>query len=226
MPTSRLLVVRTRSHIAAILSAFTLLALAGCGSDDGGPPAAPSEVTDSPSTPTISGSPPTSVVVGQTYTFTPGATDPNGDALTFEIQNRPDWATFNTATGALTGSPTAPGTYSSVTISVTDGRTRASLPAFSITVQAVAQSGGQATLSWIAPTQRTDDSPLGNLAGYRIYYGNSPDNFSQVVSVNNAGLTTYVIENLSEGTWYFAVAAVDSAGTESGLSNNASKTIG
>jgi hypothetical protein len=226
MPTSHSLVVRTRSHIAAILSAFTLLALAGCGGDDGGPPAAPSEVTDSPSTPTISGSPPTSVVVGQTYTFTPGATDPNGDALTFEIQNRPDWATFNTATGALSGSPTAPGTYSNVTISVTDGRTRASLPAFSITVQAVAQSGGQATLSWTAPTQRTDDSPLPDLAGYRIYYGNSPDNFSQVVSVNNAGLTTYVIENLSEGTWYFAVAAVDSAGTESGLSNSASKTIG
>lgn len=225
MPTSLSLVVRTRSHIAAILSAFTLLALAGCGSDSDGVVEQPSEVVDTPSTPTISGTPPTSVVVGQSYSFTPSAQDPNGDALTFEIQNRPEWATFNTATGALTGTPSAPGTHSNVVITVTDGRTRASLRAFSITVQAVA-TGGQATLSWTAPTLRTDDSPLADLAGYRIYYGDSPDSFSQVVSVNNAGLTTYVIENLSAGTWYFAVAAVDSSGTESALSNNASKTIG
>ncbi len=39
------------------------------------------------------------------------------------------------------------------------------------------------------------------------------------------GLQTYMIENLGQGTWYFAVRAVTSAGVESALSNIVSKTI-
>ena len=89
--------------------------------------------------PTISGTPPTTVQAGTRYAFQPTATDANGDTLKFKIQGRPGWATFNSATGALTGTPTSAnvGTYSSIIISVTDGRRRSrwvSLPAFSITV--------------------------------------------------------------------------------------------
>ena len=39
-------------------------------------------------------------------------------------------------------------------------------------------------------------------------------------------LATYVVENLSAGTWYFAVKAYTTAGVESDNSNIASKTIG
>jgi hypothetical protein len=35
----------------------------------------------------------------------------------------------------------------------------------------------------------------------------------------------YVVENLSSGTWYFAVVAVNAAGVSSPLSNTASKTV-
>jgi hypothetical protein len=224
MPASHSLVLRAVRPVIAILSTITLFALAGCGSDSDGVQEAPSEVTDSPSTPTISGTPAGTAVIGQAYSFTPTAADPNGDTLTFEIQNRPAWATFDAATGRLSGTPTAEqvGSYANVVISVSDGRTRASLAAFTITVNAI--SVGQATLSWTAPTLRTDDTPL-DLAGYRIYYGNQPDSYSQIVDVNSAGVTTFVVENLGVGTWYFAISAVDSAGVESGLSNAASKTI-
>ena len=94
--------------------------------------------------------------------------DPDGDTLTYSIQNRPSWATFNTSTGRLSGTPTAAhaGSYANIIISVSDGAASASLPAFTITV--AQPSTGSATLSWTAPTQNTDGSSLTNLAGFRI----------------------------------------------------------
>jgi len=89
--------------------------------------------------PKISGSPPTSVDVGTTYSFTPTASDADKDTLGFSIQNKPVWASFDTATGRLTGTPSSAqvGTSSGIIISVSDARVTASLSAFSITVNAV-----------------------------------------------------------------------------------------
>lgn len=175
--------------------------------------------------PTISGTPATSVNAGSAYSFQPTASDPDGDSLTYSIQNRPSWATFNTSTGRLSGTPTAAqaGEYAGIVISVSDGTSSVSLPAFTIRVNAGAT--GSATLSWQAPTQNEDGSPLTNLAGYRIAYGQSASSLSRTIDVTNAGLTTYVINNLTSGTWYFAVKAYTSSGVESDLSNVASKTI-
>src|SRR5690606_1220322 len=174
--------------------------------------------------PTISGRPATTVVQGNLYSFTPTASDPDGDDLTFKITNPPRWANFDEKTGRLSGTPgpNDVGTYSNIRISVTDGQAEVSLAAFSITVQGVAN--GTATLSWTAPTQRTDGSPLTNLAGFNIYWGTSQSSLSSKASVG-AGTTTYVVENLGAGTWYFAVTAFDSDNVESERSNLASKTI-
>ena len=175
--------------------------------------------------PTISGTPATSANAGTAYSFTPTASDPNGNALTFSIQNPPSWASFNTQSGNLSGTPTSgdAGTYSNIIISVSDGTSSASLPAFSIIVTQVAN--GSATVSWSAPTQNTDGSALTNLAGFNIYYGTSATNLSQSVQIANPGLTTYALGNLAPATWYFAVNAYSAAGTESALSSIASKTI-
>jgi hypothetical protein len=126
-----------------------------------------------PAGPTISGTPLTSVVVGNAYSFAPTTSDPSGAALTFNVKNAPSWATFNSATGELSGTPTAAdvSTYSNVTIGVSDGTTSVSLPAFQIAVTQIAN--GSATLSWAAPTENMDGTPLTNLAGYQIYYGTS-----------------------------------------------------
>ncbi len=175
--------------------------------------------------PTISGTPATSANAGTAYSFTPTASDPNGNALTFSIQNPPSWASFNTQSGNLSGTPGSgdAGTYSNIIISVSDGTSSASLPAFSIIVTQVAN--GSATVSWSAPTQNTDGSALTNLAGFNIYYGTSATNLSQSVLIANPGLTTYALGNLAPATWYFAVNAYSAAGTESALSSIASKTI-
>jgi hypothetical protein len=177
------------------------------------------------SAPTITGTPATSVVQGTLYSFQPNANDANGDVLTFSIVNKPAWATFDAATGKLQGTPGAThlGTTTGIVISVKDGAASASLPAFNITVQAIAT--GSATLSWTAPTQNTDGSPLTDLAGYRIKWGTSQGSYPNSATINNPGITTYMVENLAPNTYYFVATAFDTSGNESGNSNAASKTV-
>ena len=175
--------------------------------------------------PTISGTPATSVMQGTQYTFQPTASDANGDLLTFSIVNRPAWASFTPGTGRLQGTPTAAdvGTTTGIVIAVTDGVASRSLAAFNIAVRSAAT--GSAVLSWQPPTQNADGSPLTNLAGYKVYWGTSPGSYPNSVTLNNPGLTTYVVDNLVSGTYYFVVTALNTLGAESQMSNSASKTI-
>jgi hypothetical protein len=175
--------------------------------------------------PVISGTPATSVNAGSAYSFRPTASDPDGNTLTYSIANRPSWATFSTSTGQLTGTPSASqvGSYGGIAISVSDGRATTSLAAFAINVVDV--SNGSATLSWTAPTSNTDGSTLSNLAGYRISYGTNASALTQTVQISNPSVTTYSLGNLSPGTYYFAVRAYTSNGTESSNSNVSSKVV-
>ena len=175
--------------------------------------------------PTISGNPLTSLLALAAYSFQPTASDPDGDTLTFRIDNKPSWATFNTSTGKLSGTPALldVGSFANIVISVSDGKASTSLPAFSISVLQTAS--GNATIQWTAPTTNTDGSTLTDLAGFRVAYGRASDNLDQSASVTNTSLTSYTIENLTSGQWYFAVFAVNSAGLESDISNIATKTI-
>jgi hypothetical protein len=185
-----------------------------------------SSTTTTNSAPTITGTPPTSATVGTAYAFTPTARDANGDPLTFSIANRPSWATFSTSTGRLSGTPTAAGTNSGVTIAVSDGKASASLAPFAIVVSTTPTSGtGSATLSWTPPTRNVDGSTLTNLAGYRISYGTSATSLSKVITVSNPGISSYVISSLTAGTWYFSIKAYTSTGTESSASSVANKSV-
>ena len=179
--------------------------------------------------PSISGTPATSVTAGSAYSFTPTTQNPNGGTLTYSVQNKPAWASFNTNTGLLSGTPLAVnvGSYSGIVISVSDGTSSAALPAFAITVNAAAggTTTGSATISWTAPTQNVDGTPLTDLAGYRIYYGTSAASLSNSVTIASSTATSYTIGNLSSATWYFAVSSYASTGQESALSNIGSKTI-
>jgi hypothetical protein len=220
-----------------LLIALSAVALSGCGGGGDGEsaptsgtaqPPAPTPTPPPGSTnraPTISGTATPAVNAASPYSFTPSAADADGDTLAFTIQNKPAWATFNTATGRLSGTPTASdvGTYSNISISVSDGAASTALSPFAIAVTAV--SNGRATLSWTAPTENTDGSTLSNLSGYRIRYGTSATTLTQTIVISNASVTTYVVEDLAPATWFFAVTAVTSSGAESTHSNVASKQI-
>jgi len=64
------------------------------------------------------------------------ARDLDGDILTFGIENKPAWMSFDTATGKLSGTPTELniGVYANITISVTDGHGSTRFESFKITV--------------------------------------------------------------------------------------------
>ncbi len=221
---------RTWMSVRFIACAVVVLgALAGCNAGgSAGTNSASTSVAPSVKSAglAVSGTPATTVTAGQPYSFTPSVTD-GGGTLTYSIQNAPSWASFNSATGQLSGTPQAAnaGTYSNIVISVTDNGSSASLPPFSITVAEASSGNGTADVSWTAPTTNTDGSTLTDLAGYNIYYGTSPNALTQKVQVTNIGVTNYVVSGLTSGTWYFAVTAYSSAGVESSLSNVASKTI-
>jgi hypothetical protein len=218
-----------RKNRLAVTAVCLTAALAACGGGDDEEPAAaaqnPPANPPGNQAPTIAGSPNSQVMQGQQYSFTPTATDPNGDTLTFSITNTPAWATFNSSTGQLSGTPTAAqvATYSNIRISVSDGTTTTNLAAFSISV--VATATGSATLTWDPPTTNADGSPLSNLAGYVVYWGTSQGNYTNSAPINNPGLSTYVVEQLTPATWFFALTAVNSAGAESAYSNIAQKQV-
>jgi hypothetical protein len=175
---------------------------------------------------TLSGAAPTSVVVGATYSYQPSVS-PSVSGVTFTIVQQPTWASFDSSTGALTGTPSASnvGTTSNIEITASYGGSSSSVGPFSIVVDAAQSVAGSATLTWDAPTVNSDGTALNGLAGYRIYYGPTPDALTTEIDVAGAATTTYVVNGLASGTYYFAVTAYSSVGTESGDSNVASKTI-
>jgi hypothetical protein len=175
--------------------------------------------------PTISGNPPTGVTYGDTYAFKPNAGDADGDPLTFSVENRPGWASFNSSTGEITGQPTLGdvGVYDNILISTSDGDATSSLRAFSVTVSQTAL--GAITLSWVAPTQNSDGSPLMDLAGYKIYYRKSSGSYVQEVRIDNPSISTYVVDQLSPDTYYFAATAFNTSGMESSFSAEVARTV-
>jgi hypothetical protein len=84
---------------------------------------------------------------------------------------------------------------------------------------------GSATLNWSPVTEDTNGVVLTDLAGYEVYYGTSASDMDINIELPNPTQTTYLVTNLAPGTWYFAVAAYTSGGTQGVLSNVASKTI-
>jgi hypothetical protein len=82
-----------------------------------------------------------------------------------------------------------------------------------------------ATLEWTAPTTQTNGVQLADLAGYRIHYGKSAQTLDQTIEIRNASISTYVVEGLAPGTYYFAVTAFNSRNLESERSNAGKKVI-
>jgi hypothetical protein len=215
-------------HTLAVLACT--VALTGCLGDGKSARATAASPTPSAGTgnqaPAITGTPVTMAKTNQPYSFQPQASDPDGDPLSFTVQNKPAWATFDTKTGKLAGTPSSSytGTFSGIRIVASDGKAESTTPSFNITVSATTVTGS-ATLSWQPPTQNVDGSPLTNLAGFVIRYGTSQTAMNQVIRIENPGITSSVVENLGAATWYFAVSAYTSAGVESAPSAVGTKTV-
>jgi hypothetical protein len=185
------------------------------------------EVTTSNSSPTISGSPTTQLTAGESYSFTPSASDPDSSTLRFSITGKPAWAEFDVLTGRLSGATADAdiGIYTGIVISVTDGTETASLPEFSIEVLASGAATGSVTLSWTPPTENEDGSQLTDLAAYRIYWSRAGESYGPPATISNPTVTRYVVEGLAPGTYEFVASAVNGLGVESRFSNVITRTV-
>jgi Putative Ig domain len=209
-----------RVIVLACISISVMLSLGGCddqssssntsGSTTGA--AAPS--TSTAAALSITGTPPASIVVGSKYTFSPKVNGAAGETLKFSISNMPEWATFDASTGLLSGIPTSGsvGKTAAIGISVVTSAGGAKLAPFAITV-----TGGAAvaTITWATPPVVANVAAGLQVAGYHIYYGTSPTSLTHETKVADPTLTSYVINNLASGMWYFAVAAYDADDVES-----------
>jgi hypothetical protein len=240
------------SDQARLASVFLIAAtLAGCGGGGSAAPtssaaATPAEVsapavatvTASASTtpasgsstdaaPQISGVAATTAKVGQSYSFQPSAKDADNHALTFSLSGAPSWLAFNPATGRISGTPTSAdvGMDKAILLQVSNGTSSVSLAPFNITVLAAGSSGGNVSLSWQAPTDNTNGSALMNLSGYVIYYGSVSQTYTSTITIDNPGLTSYVVEDLPPGTYYFSMTSTTTSGSHSSPSAEASTTI-
>lgn len=85
-------------------------------------------------------------------------------------------------------------------------------------------ANGAAILSWLAPDTDADGSALENVSSYRIRYGKQAGALDKTVEIKNPSVLTYTVENLTPGTWYFEVVAVNDD-MEGPASNVGSKTV-
>jgi hypothetical protein len=206
------------------------LTLAACGGGGGGSSSAPSETpTQPPATnraPQITGVPTTTAQVGAAYAFHPGASDADGNTLSFQISNRPAWASFDSASGSLTGTPATGniGTNGNIVISVSDGTASVSLPAFSIQVQAAPQTNLPPVISGIPSTsinagqaynfQPSASDPNGTTLTFSISNMPAWANFNTgtgrlygTPGTADAGTYAGIVIRVSDGTTTVALAA-------------------
>ena len=76
--------------------------------------------------------------MGEQYSFVPTASAASGQTVSFSIQNKPAWATFNSTSGLLSGTPVAGdvGADKNIVIDASTSASTAALPAFTIMVAA------------------------------------------------------------------------------------------
>lgn len=202
------------------------IVLSGCITVTVESPEEPASETDGTITPVLnnrspvlSGTPGTQIELNSPYTFTASATDADNDPLTFSISNKPDWATFDSTTGTLSGTPTLEGEYQGIVIGVSDGKSSVQLTAFNLVVTAPVlpetPSAYSVTIQWQAPTQNINNEASEPLVAYKIFYGSDAGNPTHTLTVTNGEITEYQVTDLSSGGYYFSMSAITESGMES-----------
>ena len=204
---------------------FTIEVIGESGGDETPAPGSDPAPGGGNSAPTISGTPPSAVLEGSPFDFTPRAADADGDNLSFSIDGLPGWARFDRNSGRLWGTPSGSdvGIHGNIVISVSDGQSSAALGPFDVAVSA--RGDASVTLRWTPPTRNTDGTRLRDLAAFRIDWGLAGGEFTNSVTIDNPGLSSYVVDNLTPGRYMFSIVAVNSSGVASERSNVTRRTV-
>lgn len=195
--------------------------------------------------PTITGVPATSVNASATYTFTPAASSPRGAILSFSVQNLPSWATFDSTTGQLWGTPSAAsiGTFANITIAVYDGTGTATLAPFTIKVMSVPPptiSGAPATTAVVGKVYAftpTTTNPSGGTMSFIIAnqpvwasFNATTGQLSGTPAASDVGTAANIIITVSDGTSKaslapFSISVTAPLSAQAAASNNCSSKM-
>lgn len=82
-------------------------------------------------------------------------------------------------------------------------------------------------LNWTAPFEREDVTALSpaEIAGYRIYYGTGSGDYTNQIDVDDGSAVQAQVMDISAGTYYVVVTAVDTDGRESSYSSEVVVTV-
>jgi hypothetical protein len=158
------------------------------------------------------------IAKGANQQFT--ATGTFSDSSTQNLTAAVTWSSSNTAAATISNAAGSNG----LATSIAEGST--TIKAMSGTVSgtaALSVADRSVSLKWDAPTTNTDGTALTDLAGYKLRYGNSPGVYQTTLTLGTG--TSYALNNLAAGTYYFTVTAFNNGGIESTFSNETWKTI-
>jgi len=110
---------------------------------------------------------------------------------------------------------------------VADSGTDTSDPTVTETVQEPTIPDNAALLTWTAPLTRENGESLsmGEIAGFEVVYGTDPDNLDQSLAIGDGSVEELLVDELTAGTWYFAMRTLDTDGNRSRLSEVVNKQI-
>jgi Fibronectin type III domain len=131
----------------------------------------------------------------------------------------------NNDSGVSNAGASSAGTTGSTTPATVADTAPTSGSATSATAPPSTPTSSSVAFSWVPPTENSNGTPITNLAGYKIHYGTASQDYTEVVAVSNPSLSRYVLDNLANGTYYFAITAYNSQGIESTLSGEISATV-
>lgn len=145
--------------------------------------------------------------------------------LTWSATDNANWLTAtqsgNSVVASVNVTGLAAGAYNGIiTVSASGATNTPQTIPVTLTVAAAPPPTTQsATLSWKANT----DS---DLAGYKVYQATSSGAYGAPIATLQGNVTSFIANSLQLGTTYFfVITAYDSAGNESGWSNEVSKSI-
>ncbi|MFN2361521.1 MAG: hypothetical protein ABR522_10670 [Marinobacter sp.] len=110
---------------------------------------------------------------------------------------------------------------------VADTETEASEPPATETSPEDIIPANTALLSWTAPLTRENGESLsmGEIAGFEVVYGKSEETLDRNLAIGDASIDELLVDELTEGNWYFAIRTLDTDGNRSRLSEVVHKQI-
>ena len=148
--------------------------------------------------------------------------DPHQRTYVVDIPRPGRWAITMTAISSYTGDEGPGSGYVQVDIA---GEEKPVAPAL-MELLDPAPSSPAVVLDWMPPVDNENATPLLDLTGYTIYFGQLSGIYTDFQRLDNPGLTTYVLDLPSEGTWYIAMTAVNARDMESAFSNELIVSVG